>query len=81
MTKMPSLKSGTCPQCASQEVYTTQGNYINNYRSHIMISTLKQMRTDTYICTACGYFEEYLMEDDLHDPKKIQKIKQNWKKV
>jgi hypothetical protein len=62
-------------------VYTTKDNYRASYRSTILVSALKALCVDTYICITCGYFEEYIMEKNLQDKKIIQKIKDNWKKV
>lgn len=81
MTSLANLKSGTCPRCGSNEVYTTKDKYRANYRSVVLVSALKAFRVDTYACIQCGYFEEYIMEKDLQNKKIIQKVKEGWKKV
>jgi Zn ribbon nucleic-acid-binding protein len=81
MTSLANLKFGVCPQCKSNEVYTTKGKYRANYRSVVLVSALKAFHTDTYACIQCGYFEEYIMDKDLQNKKIIQKVKKEWKKV
>ena len=36
---------------------------------------------DTDICTFCGFFEEYIQDDDLRDVKKMSKMKAGWRKI
>ena len=75
------LKSGTCPKCGSAEVYTTCGIGKRGERMQLVISSIKWFFLDTYICTNCGHFEEYVNDDDLKNEKAINKIKETWNKV
>ncbi len=75
------LKSGSCPKCNSGEVYTTQGLQKRGERMILAVSSMKYFFLDTYICTNCGYFEEYVDDKDLKDQSMINKIKETWRKV
>jgi C4-type Zn-finger protein len=75
------LKSGTCPQCGSKEIYTDSQQPNRGERSQIPVSSFKWLLTKYYVCISCGYFEEYIREKELKDEKTIAKIKDNWKKV
>lgn len=73
--------SGACPKCGSTEVYTTQGLPKRGERMILTVSSMKYFFLDTYICTNCGRFEECVSDEELKDPKIIEKIKETWKKV
>jgi predicted nucleic-acid-binding Zn-ribbon protein len=75
------LKSGTCPKCGSNEVYTTHGIMKRGERMILPISSWKRFFLDTYICVNCGHFEEYINDDDLKDPKIIEGIKTELRKI
>jgi predicted nucleic-acid-binding Zn-ribbon protein len=74
------LKSGTCPKCGSNEVYNDSKKMPNNQRAYINISATRAFTVVTYICINCGYFEEYIKDEDLRDEKNILKIKDKWSK-
>lgn len=76
-----SLKSGKCPKCNSEEVYTDTIYTKSSERMSIHITGWVLMYFDIYICTNCGWFEEFVSEKDMNDPNTIDKIKKNWKKV
>ena len=59
------MKSGTCPKCQSTDVRIT--TIINQE----MVPSAYQF--DTYVCTACGYFEHYVA-----DPTKLAKAAATW---
>lgn len=75
------LKSGLCPKCGSDEVYTSRGLDKRGERMTLVISSMKWYFLDTYLCINCGHFEEYIPEEDLKDEKIIDKIKKTWNKV
>jgi predicted nucleic-acid-binding Zn-ribbon protein len=81
MDNTQTLKSGSCPKCGSNEVYTTQGSLKRGERMILPVSSWKQFFLDTYICSNCGHFEEYISDDDLKDPKMIEGIKKELRKV
>ncbi len=76
-----SLKSGKCPKCGSNEIYTTCGLGKRGERVQFAISSMTWFLLDTYICTNCGQFEEYINDADLKNEKAITKIKETWNKV
>jgi predicted nucleic-acid-binding Zn-ribbon protein len=76
-----SLKSGTCPKCGSNEVYTDRELVKRGERMQLVISSWKWYFLDTYICLACYHFEEHIAEKEKGDPKVIEKIKETWKRV
>ncbi len=75
------LKSGTCPKCGSNEVYTDRGALKRGERMQLVISSWKSIFLDSYLCITCGYFEEHVPEEELRDEKLIEKVKGNWKRV
>jgi predicted nucleic-acid-binding Zn-ribbon protein len=75
------LKSGSCPKCGSGEVYTDRGHDKRGERMQLVISSWKWFFLDTYLCTNCGHFEEYVPEEELQDRKMIEKIRNTWNKV
>jgi ribosomal protein S27AE len=81
MDNTQTLKSGTCPRCGANEVYTTHGILKRGERMVLPVSSWKQFFLDTYICSNCGHFEEYINDDDLKDPKMIEGIKKELRKV
>lgn len=81
MPASKTLKSGTCPRCDSIDVYTTRGIAKRGERMQLVVSSIKWFSLDTYICTNCGYYEEFINENELKDAKIINKIKDTWKKV
>ena len=74
------MRSGFCPKCktptvyrkrdgiyqVTQRVYVVTGNWINH-----------PSPADCYICTRCGYFEQYVAAD----AEKMSEIANNWEKV
>lgn len=59
------MKDGNCPKCASTDVRIT--TVIN---TELVTSAYE---FDTYLCTACGYFEHYVA-----DPAKIAGVAATW---
>jgi hypothetical protein len=76
-----SLKERICPKCNGTEIYTNKKANPRGERGQIVISGWKWMWVDLYMCMNCGFFEEYVNEEDFKDEKKREKIKAVWKKV
>ncbi|MBP9095301.1 MAG: hypothetical protein KBG21_01760 [Ignavibacteria bacterium] len=76
-----SLKEGTCPKCSSKEIYTNKKCNPRGERGQIVISGWKWMWIDLYLCMDCGFFEEYVNEEDFREEKNREKIKTTWGKV
>jgi len=79
--------TGICPKCSSKEVYFDLRtlNAIDT-RGKLLIARKKfagqeYARLAVYVCINCGYFEEYLREEDLKDTKIREQIQNKWKKV
>lgn len=72
------MKDGNCPRCDSGNVYSSK-NGIGYVRGGIYVrtSTLTRLsETMDYICTDCGYFEQYV-----DDPGKLSHVATKWDKV
>lgn len=67
------MRDGICPKCGSDEIY--RGQRIGLYKS-IVIALFTTAIPHIYVCTACGYFEQYIEKH-----KHLEKIKQNWHHV
>ena len=68
------MKDGVCPKCKSNEVYfrtppRTDANSV------IYIRLMVEARLTYYVCTNCGYVEQYIEE-----PGKLQRIAETWTK-
>jgi ribosomal protein S27AE len=77
------MKDGKCPHCGAVSVYSsTQGiRYSQKYGQGVYVENLGErigtpIPYQTYICTKCGYFANYVF-----DQTKLNKIEQTWKKV
>ncbi len=72
--------SNKCPKCGSTEIYTDEGLTKSGSRAGIGISNWTRLIIDIYLCSNCGFMEEYIEKEDLQDSKKMEKLKENWKK-
>ncbi|MFZ4592196.1 MAG: hypothetical protein ACOYN6_14435 [Ignavibacteria bacterium] len=79
--KNSNMKSGICPECSCTDVFTDSALPKRGDRMIIPITGMRMLFTDCYVCLNCGYFEEYIVDKDLKDDKKISKIKETWGKV
>jgi len=61
------MRSGTRPKCQSTDVRIT---------TLIQEMVPSAYQFDTYVCTACGYFEHYVA-----DPTKLAKAAAKWPSV
>lgn len=73
--------TGICPKCKSQEIYTNRDEVKRGDRSLLAISNWKGLFIDVYLCVKCGYMEEYITPKDLQDPKTMEKLRKEWKKM
>jgi predicted nucleic-acid-binding Zn-ribbon protein len=71
-------KTGKCPKCGSTEIYTDGKDVKRSERNIITVTSFMRVFLNTYICTSCGYVEEYA---ENVDEKKLEKIKEKWRKV
>ena len=73
------MKSGTCPKCASESVYSgtsiplKKGPFGSN---SIPISLTSVAALDNYVCTDCGYVESYIS-----DAERLTEIAKKWVRV
>jgi len=73
--------TGTCPKCNSTKLYTNAGLAKRGDRSMIALSSWKGLYVDVYVCSQCGFIEEYASTRELENPTTLEKLKTNWKKV
>jgi predicted nucleic-acid-binding Zn-ribbon protein len=73
------MKSGQCPKCGSRDVFCNTNRKfpaLNTITVGTGIGVDRYACLDTYICSTCGYIENYVAKlDDLNY------IKQEWTKV
>ena len=66
-------ETGKCPKCGSSEVYTNTGLTMRSDRCLIPVTSWTRVFVNVYLCTSCGYIEEYA---EKFDGKKLKKIKE-----
>ncbi len=73
------MKSGICPKCSSDEVYSgadiplKKGPFASN---SIPVSLSSVAARDNYVCISCGYVESYIGEAD-----RLAEIARKWVRV
>ncbi len=72
------LESGTCPVCGTREVYSDRKNAGRSKRETMVVSG-HGFYLDTYICLACGYYEERLPRAAVEGV--AERIRKEWEKV
>jgi hypothetical protein len=73
------MRNGVCPKCAATAVHAARGNFSWGAEQGVRIVTSPLVRgtqVDTYICTHCGYFEQYIA-----DPGKLSEVATTWGRV
>lgn len=73
------MKNGICPKCNAASVYRRQNNNgpygINTVPvGGVLGGTIAPV--DTYVCTRCGYYENYI-----RDGKKLIYIAEHWEHI
>lgn len=76
-----SLKSGLCPVCEGNNIFTNKERTKQGERTIIPVSSFRQIFTDTYMCLSCGYIQEFAEDKYLKDEKTMTKLKEKWKRV
>ena len=74
------MRSGSCPKCKTPTVYRKRdGIYQGTARVYVNTGNLviTPSPVDCYICTRCGYFEQYVAAD----AQKMSEITASWEKV
>ena len=77
---MSELRSGYCPKCKTPTVYRKwDGIYQGTQRVYVTTGNwiVVPSPVDCYICTRCGYFEQYVAAD----AQKMSEITNSWEKV
>jgi predicted RNA-binding Zn-ribbon protein involved in translation (DUF1610 family) len=75
------IKTGKCPVCGSNEVYDNMSSIQAGDRKYIPVSTMYSFSVEAYVCLNCGYFKEFLRDDDIKNDKLIKKVKEKWNKT
>lgn len=75
------IKTGKCPVCGSTDVYDNRGRSPNNHRKYIIVSMAKSFVVDTYVCIKCGYFKEFIRDEDMKKETLLAKVKNKWNKT
>ena len=77
------MKNGKCPKCNSTNVFKNQRgmNWGNSGWVELWFGSLEERTNeysdcDSYICTDCGYFENYLLDKEV-----LQKVQSKWTRV
>jgi predicted nucleic-acid-binding Zn-ribbon protein len=73
------LRSGLCPKCRTPTVYRKwDGIYQGTARVYVNTGgwATTPSHVDCYVCTRCGYFEQYVADD-----RKMAEVTAAWEKV
>lgn len=62
-------KTGKCSKCGSHDILLLPANKRSNAYIDFVVDGNHFARVDRYVCRNCGYFEEYIVKEDI---KKIQ---------
>ncbi len=79
------MKTGQCPKCKSHDIYCSLdgGGIGEEFSLHVSIedAMIPTEEWQTFLCTACGYFENYLLDkvEIAHIVENPQKA--GWKKI
>lgn len=76
-----SLKSGFCPVCEGNNVFTNKGMTKQGERIIIPVTSFRSVHADVYLCISCGYIQEFAEKENLQDEKMMAKLKEKWKRV
>jgi hypothetical protein len=73
------MRNGICPKCNSATVYSQAGGvfYQSPNNLHVRTSSMSMgVQYASFICTSCGYFENYV-----DDRSKLADVAAKWQKV
>jgi predicted nucleic-acid-binding Zn-ribbon protein len=72
-------KTRKCPKCEGREIYTNENQAKQGERSGLHIGGFRRFMITSYICSQCGFIEEYVQQEDLAKTKKMDKLRSKWK--
>ncbi|MCG8573392.1 MAG: zinc ribbon domain-containing protein [Flavobacteriales bacterium] len=72
--------SGQCPKCQGKNIYTDDRQSKRSDRS-FGVDGWTRLFVSMYVCTDCGYLEEYIDSESLSNQKKMEKLKNSWPKI
>ncbi|MDX2360624.1 MAG: hypothetical protein QNK23_07445 [Crocinitomicaceae bacterium] len=75
------MKSGKCPKCNGEEVFSHKSNDDNEDFRCFALSKWDNIFVEIFICMDCGFMEEYAEDYSLTDPKVKGLVLKKWKKV
>jgi len=73
------MRNGFCSKCSSATVYSKAGGVgiSDNGQIHVYTGRIsKAVPYVSFVCTTCGYFENYIADRD-----KLADVAKNWAKV
>ncbi|UCF92914.1 MAG: hypothetical protein JSW39_01795 [Desulfobacterales bacterium] len=73
------MKSGICPKCGSDEVYSGAGVVFKSGpfgSNSIPISLTSIAALDNYVCAQCGFVESYIP-----NAAKLKEISKKWRRT
>ena len=71
------MKTGICPKCQARTVHVKNEAIITNSGATVIIvGMFARAHLRTYVCTTCGYVEQYVIEADA-----LPKIARDWPKA
>jgi predicted nucleic-acid-binding Zn-ribbon protein len=71
------MKTGTCPKCQSPTVHAKdEGITVRSWSLGIWLNLLNRAYLRAYVCTTCGYTEQYVIGQESRDA-----IAKKWPKV
>jgi ribosomal protein S27AE len=72
------LKSGVCPKCSAQDVYSTENDrrkiVPHKFKDDMSWENRLSPEVDNYVCGNCGYVEFYVR------PKGLATVKETWER-
>jgi hypothetical protein len=78
------MKNGKCPKCNSTSVFMNrsgiewadEGGWVSIWMGSPIDRLGKQSAYDSYICSNCGYFENYILNKDI-----LHEVETKWIRV
>ncbi len=66
--------SRICPKCSSSDIVRIKGKRESyGAGNHVMVGIIASVGVHRYVCTVCGYTEEWIDREDLEKIKKKYK--------
>jgi hypothetical protein len=73
------MRDGICPKCGAAEVRGARAHFNWGGEEGVRVRTgaiVRGSQVDTYMCTACGFYEHYLA-----DPGKLAEVAEKWARI